>query len=487
VRPQEDTVAKPELSAAIITELGQLFVATLKREAPTLVEGDLDGIEQRLQEVARTVFGPVVDQSIAAIAAASEDSPPLCPTCHQRMRVVDYERTRTLQGLVGDYTFARAYFSCAPCHHGHAPLDEQLGIGGGSWSPGLDRVACRLGIDDSFADAADAVHETLRIELIDEGTRRITEGIGQVAEAEAQALVAVAQAGQEPFPKEKGEVKPSSAVLLVEVDGVLVHEVDRAWHEMKVGLAAPLGPQVQADPKTGRRSLALGKPSYCAGLESAEAFWYRVYVEACRQGLGLALVTLVVVVGDGAEWIWTHAAPFLGLDGVQLIEIVDIYHAYQHLEAVATAVFGQGSKLAQAWVEPLKKRLEEIGAEPILVALGEVAPPDAAAEEVVRQALGYFTTNQARMDYPRFRALLLPIGSGVIESSCKILIEEREKGAGMRWTPTGAQAVASLRALHRSGRWSAFWKSHPQRRRPAVFSGRPPKEVRPNTSLKQAA
>jgi hypothetical protein len=82
--------------------------------------------------------------------------------------------------------------------------------------------------------------------------------------------------------------------------------------------------------------------------------------------------------------------------------------------------------------------------------------------------VGYFTTHAARMDYPRLQALRLPIGSGAVESSCKTLIEEREKGAGMRWLKPAAQAVASLRALWRSGRWRAFWQTHPQRRRPLV-------------------
>ena len=77
------------------------------------------------------------------------------------------------------------------------------------------------------------------------------------------------------------------------------------------------------------------------------------------------------------------------------------------------------------------------------------------------------------MDYPRFVARQLPIGSGVIESANKTLITAREKGAGMRWSRAGAQAVASLRAVQRSGRWDAFWRTQPQRRRPAVFPRRP--------------
>lgn len=459
------------LSDAIIDDLGQLFVRVLKQHAATLAASDFDGIEQWLQEVGRQVFGPVVERTVAAIAAGGGKEHPPCPACHQFMRLVDEERPRNLQGLVGDYTISRAYFYCDGCHRGLAPLDERLGLGAGVLSPGLERVACWFGINDSFQEGADALHETLQIKLKDEPTRRITEGIGAVAEAEAQALVARAQAGKDIFASE--EVTASSSVLLVEVDGALVHEVDGNWHEVKSGLAAPLGPQVQENEKTGRTTLAMGKPSFCAGFESAETFWYRVYVEACRRGLGTALVTRVVVLGDGADWIWRYASVFLALPGVTVLEIVDIYHALQHLGEVANVVFGRGSTAAKTWAEPLETRLLAAGAAPILEALAELKPEGSEAVEGVRKATGYFSTNVARMDYPRFIAMQLPIGSGAIESTCKTLVEERAKGAGMRWTQAGAQAILSLRAVQRSGRWRQFWKDHPQRRRPAVFARRP--------------
>lgn len=80
------------------------------------------------------------------------------------------------------------------------------------------------------------------------------------------------------------------------------------------------------------------------------------------------------------------------------------------------------------------------------------------------------------MDDPRFVARRFPIGSGAVESACKTLIGQRAKQAGMRWSRPGLQAVASLRALHRSGRWTAFWQSQPQRRRLPAHP-RPPRSA----------
>lgn len=456
------------LSGTMITELGETFMAAVTAAGPALVAADLDGIERGVQALSRQVLGAVVDAVLTTIAAPTVAAEPRCPRCGQGMRLVDRQRPRQVQGFVGDYTLRRPYFVCDRCHQGGAPVDAALGLGRGSLSPGLGRVAGRLGIDTSFGAAATLLEETLGVRVPEEAVRRMTEGIGTVAEAEVQAEIAPAQAGYVP---PTGAIV-AGAALLVEVDGAMVHLEDD-WHEVKVGLAAPLGPDTQTDPDTQRARLVLGPADYCAGLGPAEAFWSRLYAAACRQGLGSPALALVVVLGDGAAWIWHYAARFLTVGAVEVVEIVDLYHAWEHLGTVAQAVFGAGSAATTAWLTPLKDQLRDVGVAPILAALRALAPPDAAAAAEVRQAIGYFTTHAARMDYPGFVARGLPIGSGAVESGCKTLIEAREKGAGMRWSRPGAQAVATLRALARSGDWAAFWTTQPHGRRPAVFPRHP--------------
>ena len=453
-----------ELSATSIQELGEVFMATLHQAGPELLSADLAGIEHHLQRLMRPVMGQVVERVMATIAATQVTLQPVCDGCDAPLRLIDLKRDRQLQGLVGDYTLHRPYFVCDTCHRGRAPVDERLGLGRGSLSPGLSRVAARLGIEGAFGEGVDVLAESLSVDVAKEGVRRITEGLGAVAEAEQQTLITAARQGEIP-PLDADAGRP--AVLAVEVDGIMVH-TDDAWHEAKVGTVAPLGPDCEVDQDSGRERLEWGRPSYCVGIEPSEDFWFRVYVEACRRGLGTKELATVVVLADGAEWIWSAAARFLGIDAVEVVEIVDIYHAVEHLWTVANTIFGAGSPKAHAWVEPLKRRLLQNGATPVIAALRTLVAPEALAAEELRKAIGYFTTNAARMNYPAFVARQFPIGSGAVESAGKLLVGEREKGAGMRWTRAGAQAVATLRALHRSGRWQAFWQTQPQRRRPPV-------------------
>lgn len=375
---------RSELSGAIIQELGQIFMDAVQAVSGTVLTADLAGMEACLQRVSRQVMGQVVERVVAVRAAGV--AAPVCGPCGRAMRCAGRARPRHLQGLVGDYTLRRSYYHCAACHRGSAPLDGCLGLDGGGLSPGLSRVACRAGIEGSFGAAVDHLAETLGVTVAAEAVRRVTEGVGAVAEAEQQAVIAQAQRGQAPAPPPPATATPPETRLVVEVDGVQAPLRD-GWHELKVSRVAPLGPELRTDPASGRTHLALGPSGYGAGLEPAEACWWRTYGAACQHGFG-AWVRTVVVVGDGAEWIWAAAPRFLGGAGAEVVEIVDIYHAYEHLWTVGNAVFGPGTPAAAAWVEPLKDRLYTEGAPAVLAALAALLPPDAAAAEEVRLAIG---------------------------------------------------------------------------------------------------
>lgn len=106
----------------------------------------------------------------------------------------------------------------------------------------------------------------------------------------------------------------------------------------------------------------------------------------------------------------------------------------------------------------------------MLHALLDLLPGEAPARQEVRRAVDYFTEHAERMRYPEFAAAGWPLGSGMAESACKLVVQAREKQAGMRWHRSGAQAVATLRALQPSGRWDEFWTRQPQLRRPPAHN-----------------
>jgi hypothetical protein len=140
--------------------LGTVFMSAVQEAAPEFLTADLDGIERRLQAVARQVFGRVLAQ-IVVVRATQPGARLPCPVCGGLLRLGERRRRRQVQGLVGEATLQCPTHVCTRSRAGHAPLDAELGLGPGAHSPALARVACRAGIETSFAEAADVLAETL--------------------------------------------------------------------------------------------------------------------------------------------------------------------------------------------------------------------------------------------------------------------------------------------------------------------------------------
>lgn len=152
----------------------------------------------------------------------------------------------------------------------------------------------------------------------------------------------------------------------------------------------------------------------------------------------------MVVLGDGARWIWNAAAEQCG----ERIEIVDWYHATQHLALVARTVFGEGTASAEAWYQASKAVLWNQGAAELLPRLRKLHAPTPDAQQKITVECGSVQTNQQRMRYGAFRAQGLPVGSGAVEGTAKYLVQTRMQRPGSRWSHEGAHAVMVLRARH---------------------------------------
>jgi Uncharacterised protein family (UPF0236) len=178
--------------------------------------------------------------------------------------------------------------------------------------------------------------------------------------------------------------------------------------------------------------------SYVGAIETAEAFGVRLYAEAVRRGLHNA--QLVIVLGDGAPWIWTIADEhFPGA-----LQIVDLYHARQHVAELAKLVLGSEWK---PWAEARYRELDAGKIEPLLGALLRLKTPQPDVQAAIRKGIHYFQTNAERMRYGEFRKRGLFVGSGVVEAGCKTIVGKRLKQSGMHWTRRGANAILALRCL----------------------------------------
>ncbi len=151
-------------------------------------------------------------------------------------------------------------------------------------------------------------------------------------------------------------------------------------------------------------------------------------------------------------------------------------HASEHVWRVADAFFGEGTLDAHVWVGPVLQALREQGPTPLMDALGKLRPRSSRQKRELHNAKDYFAANRDRMRYPDFVAQRLPIGSGVVKATCRSFVCQRTKGAGMRWTRSGAQAILNLRCLHLShpDRWYGFFARHPLRRTPRLAALRRP-------------
>ena len=199
----------------------------------------------------------------------------------------------------------------------------------------------------------------------------------------------------------------------------------------------------------------VGSVTYSAAVESAAAqdtepepspFAQRADREARRRGFDRA--PRRVVLGDGAPWIWNIADElFPGA-----VQIVDLFHAKQHLWDVAKAIYGPGTDMAERWAKRRRDELDDGRLGALLRALRRHESRDEA-----RRCVDYIRRNRHRMRYPAFRARGLCVGSGVLEAGCKNVVGTRFKRPGMHWSVAGVNAMAALRCCVLSKRLDDFW------------------------------
>ena len=194
--------------------------------------------------------------------------------------------------------------------------------------------------------------------------------------------------------------------------------------------------------------------TYTGAIETAEGFGKRISLEAWNRDWSRA--EKKVVIADGAEWIWNLGDQhFPGA-----IQIVDLYHAGQHLWEVARKLHPNDEANQKAWMKIHQKRLLDKGKiEKLVASLRSIESIHPDVLEKIRIEVDYFEKNAERMRYPKFRRQHLFVGSGVIEAGCKTRIGSRLKQSGMFWTVRGANDIIAVRCCHLNGRFEDYWES----------------------------
>jgi hypothetical protein len=377
--------------------------------------------------------------------------------CGQQARYREL-RSKPVLTAVGPVEVSRPWYLCPHCHCGQFPVDEELDIVDTEFSPGVRRMQALVGQEAAFDHGREQMKLLAGLEVTTKSVERVAEGIGaDIARCEQQEIE---RAVQLDLPIIVGEPVP---ILYVQMDGTGVPVVKQETEGRKGKLDGL--PAHTREVKLGcvftqtgwdEEGFAIrdrGSTTYTGAIENAEQFGKRLYVEAWKRGWSRA--EKKVVIGDGAEWIWNIAKDHFPA----AVQIVDLFHARQHLWELARLLFPNDTKHRNQWIGLHQKRWLDKGKIAKLVAsLRSIQTPDPELAKKIRNDADYFATNAARMNYPKFRKQHLFVGSGVIEAGCKTVVAHRLKQSGMFWTVRGANAVLTLRCCHLNGRFEDYWE-----------------------------
>ncbi len=385
--------------------------------------------------------------------------PSLACACGQPARYAG-RRAKTFASVLGPLTLERAYYHCAACDTGFCPRDHALGLVDTSLSPGVLRMVGLGGAMVSFSEGHELRRELAGVRVPTTHVERAAEMLGREI-AEDERRVVEAPSSEEPVAPTLYLGLDGTGVPMrtSEVEGRAGKQADGSAKTREVKLCTVWSAEGRDEEGTPVRDV--GSVSYSAAIESAaqrdtdqqpSAFAERVVREVTRRGFERAARR--VVLGDGAPWIWNLASEHIP----DAIQIVDRFHAKQHLSDVAKSLHGATRDRARPWARARHDELDAGDLDAVLTALREHASHDDEA----RKCVDYVTTNRDRMRYADFHGAGLCTSTGVVEAGCKVAIGTRCKRAGMHWTVAGADAIIALRCCKLSGRFEDFWERRAQ-------------------------
>ena len=410
-----------------------------------------------------------IDAKAAALAQKKEGL--CCSECGKAMKNKGRRKSH-VQTMVGSIVLMRSVFRCADCKKTRCPLDEELGLEAGRYSPALGRLFALIATLCTFVQGSEIVQRLLGVSISPKGLWKVTQRMGEAAwratSQTAKTLADVRTAPQMPAPDNAPDA------VIVSPDGCMIGMQRRKKRRRRADPSTPLPPlpdkegegfrenktgvillpSERTEPSPGRRSVVRRYLVSCLGTadELFELLWARL------QLLGwLGPQTVVVIIGDGAKWIWNRAALF-----PIRCEILDFWHAAEHAWDTAHVLFGAQTRKAARWAKDLTDLLRAGKVDQVIAQLEKMKlkrkshSEQLRCEAVLASLLGYYKDNRSRMLYDVYLAKGYGIGSGSVESAHKQVSHARMRQAGMRWSEAGARRMLALRVLLLNGEWNAL-------------------------------
>jgi hypothetical protein len=373
-----------------------------------------------------------------------------------------YQRRReaTIVSVFGKTTYKRAYYAGCSCKKGKAPIDERFGIEPGAVTTGLAVLLALAGIEFSYDKSPEWLRSFLLFDISENTVRSETERMGVLQEKQEKALIEQSQKENYLQERQRNPRKiPNRLYGSMDAAKVRIEprpkkgkekEEHENWRDMKnlcwfeTEVVPPSQRSKRQKKKVEREQVALrarNKQYYCDILE-ADEFGKLLWATGCTANADLCQD--LIFLGDGAVWIWNLVDRYYP----HAKQIVDWYHAEEHLEKVAASAFSDRVERSR-WLDEVTQFLWDGKVEEVMDACQSLAKDCLVAE----QTAAYFSNNCERMRYDQFRAAGYMIGSGTIESACKQIVTHRLKLPGAQWNLTGAVQTAKARAVWLSGQW----------------------------------
>jgi hypothetical protein len=425
---------------------------------------NLGDIEVQLEQQSRELLRVAAEK---AAQKKADLTPPVCPVCRQTLRQLTGDHRRSFECRFGTITIGRSRGYCKRCRKWRFPADTALGLEEtAGYSPRVQEMAALLASKMPVSEASAVLEHLTGVKLpratLDREARRQGERARKVRRQEDERACA---AGQKPV---QPELVLEPYQMIIQMDAWNIRERDdwgktqvlrrggkepERWHWVYTGTCFRLDHRG----KTAGGRPVISERGFVATREGMDGLREQLHAEALRRGLGQAVGVLVI--GDGAVWIWRLADDRFK-DARQRL---DYYHAVQHLAVVGRALFGEDKAGFQNWLRPLARQLKNQSAIKVVHQLEEILAelPAGAAAEMVQKEVNYFHEHQDRMDYRAGRRRGEPIGSGAIESTCR-QAQCRFKRPGQYWSQQGDESLLCLETFWRNGRWHLLFPHNRQ-------------------------